>query len=88
MGNGGQFRTWKDNASPYKTRLGVYLFFTYALAYFGFVGVNILRPEWMAVRIGEVNLAVAFGVFLILLAFFQSILFHVLCTRAEKRMNL
>lgn len=88
MRNGGQFRSWKDNASPYKTRLGVYLFFTYAVAYFGFVGSHILAPEWLDVQVGPVNLAIAYGVFLIVLAIFQAILYHVLCTRAEKRLNV
>lgn len=37
----------KDSASPYKMRLGIWMFVSYSLFYAGFVAINLLSPLTM-----------------------------------------
>ena len=75
----------KDPASPYKMRLGVWLFVPYAALYFlGFVGLNVLRPTLMETPIVfGLNLAVAFGFGLIILALVMALIYNQMCSHKE-----
>jgi uncharacterized membrane protein (DUF485 family) len=74
----------KDPASPYKTRLGVWMFISYCLFYAGFVAINLLSPKAMAaiVFLG-LNLATVYGFALIAVALILALIYNMLCTRKE-----
>lgn len=77
-----------DAASAFKTRLGLILFAIYGLVYAGFVAINTIAPQAMGqVVFAGLNLAVVYGFSLIVLAIVMGLIYNVLCTRAEDRMN-
>ncbi len=77
-----------DAASAFKTRIGLILFVIYGLVYAGFVVVNTMIPKAMGqVVFAGLNVAVVFGFGLILLAIVMGLIYHVICTRAEDRLN-
>jgi uncharacterized membrane protein (DUF485 family) len=74
----------KDPASPYKMRLGVWMFLLYAAIYAGFVAINLLRPTLMETPIVlGLNLAVAYGLGLIILALILALIYNRLCGKRE-----
>lgn len=78
----------KDYASAAKARLGLWLFGVYCVVYAGFVLINALKPEIMAgPGLFGVNLAITYGMVLILLAIVLGLIYNALCTRMEDRMN-
>ena len=78
----------KDSASAFKTRVGLILFVIYGLVYVGFVAINTINPTAMGqVIFGGLNLAVVYGFGLIILAIVMGLIYNVMCTRAEDRMN-
>ena len=79
----------KDPASPYKMRIGVWMFWTYAIIYAGFVGINLVQPTLMeeTVFMG-LNLAVFYGFALIILALFMALIYNHLCTSKEAELNI
>jgi uncharacterized membrane protein (DUF485 family) len=61
-------------------RLGLRLFFVYALFYGGFVLVNAFATEWSEWEpIDGLNLAVLWGFALILFAFFLALIYGIWC---------
>ena len=75
----GQPEVWQRNA-----RYGMILFIIYLALYGAFVLVNALRPEWMDVLVfGGVNLAVAYGLGLIVAAFGLALYYGWLCRSSE-----
>ena len=87
MGHGPAVKLGKDNASSYKTRIGLWMFTLYTLIYAGFVGINIVKPSVMASTFGGLNLAVIYGIGLIVFAFVLAMIYNHFCTAAEKRLN-
>ncbi len=62
------------------TRLGLQLFAFYALFYLAFVLVNAFAPQWGEWLIwGGLNLAVVWGLALIVLAFLLALVYGLLC---------
>ncbi len=78
----------KDRAAPYKTRLGLWMFLVYLLVYAGFVVINVIKPALMAkvVFLG-LNLAVAYGLALIIFALVLALIYNHYCSRQEARLN-
>jgi uncharacterized membrane protein (DUF485 family) len=61
-------------------RLGLFLFAIYCLVYFSFVLVNAFAPRWMSdTTWAGLNLAVLWGMGLIVLAFGLSLIYGLLC---------
>jgi uncharacterized membrane protein (DUF485 family) len=87
MGHGPAVKLGKDNASAYKTRLGIYMFIVYTLTYIGYVGINAIKPTWMGVTFGPLNVATMYGIGLIVFAFILATIYNHFCTAAEKRLN-
>ena len=80
--------TEKDRAIGYKTRLGAWMFFLYALVYLGFILINIIKPVLMEKQIiFGLNLAVVYGFGLIILSIIMALIYNVLCVRKEKELN-
>jgi len=77
-----------DPASRYKSRLGVGMFIVYCLIYAGFVFTNVLT-EGQAMQIivvAGLNLAVVYGMGLIILALILALIYNHLCTAKEKEL--
>jgi uncharacterized membrane protein (DUF485 family) len=71
-----------SSAVAYNARLGVVLFLIYLLLYVGFIYLSAFQRERMAAEIiGRVNLAVVYGLGLIVAAFVMALLYMVLCRR-------
>ncbi|MBN1971577.1 MAG: DUF485 domain-containing protein [Candidatus Delongbacteria bacterium] len=88
MDHGPAVKLGKDNASDFKAKLGIKLFIFYSLVYVGFVALTIFSPELMNSRIVfGLNLAVAYGFGLIVLAIIMGVIYNSICTRAENKMN-
>jgi uncharacterized membrane protein (DUF485 family) len=87
MAHGPAVKLGKDNASGYKTRIGIWMFILYLSVYVGFVAINTIKPTLMESLIGGQNLAVVYGFGLIIFAFILALFYNHLCTAAEARMN-
>jgi uncharacterized membrane protein (DUF485 family) len=87
MGHGPAVKLGKDNASSYKTRLGVWMFLAYTLVYGGFVFINAAKPSLMQEIILGQTLAIIYGLFLLGFALVLAIVYNQLCNNAEARLN-
>lgn len=77
-----------DHASKKKSRLGLILFTVYALIYAVFVLIGVLYTDFLGVKaLGNVNLAVVYGLGLIILAAVMGFIYNLVCSRMEDRMN-
>lgn len=70
----------QDNSS-----LGLKLFVVYVLLYGGFVLINALSPSTMEKRIFSLNLALIYGVGLIIAALLLSLVYAWLCREVPSR---
>ncbi len=87
MGHGPAVKLGKDNASSYKTRLGVWMFLAYTIVYGGFVFINAVKPSLMQVIVMGQTLAVIYGLGLLALALILAVIYNQLCNNAEARLN-
>jgi uncharacterized membrane protein (DUF485 family) len=78
----------QDNSTRKKTRLGVKLFLIYLLVYAGFVFIGMAYPQIMGKKLfaGQ-NIAVVYGIGLIILALVMGLIYNALCTSYENKMN-
>ncbi|MFW5802546.1 MAG: DUF485 domain-containing protein [Verrucomicrobiota bacterium] len=77
-----------DHASAAKARLGVWMFGVYCVLYAGFVLINAIKPELMAgPGLFGVNLAITYGMVLIVVAIVLGLIYNAICNRMEDRMN-
>jgi uncharacterized membrane protein (DUF485 family) len=77
-----------DPASAYKSRLGLRMFFFYCVFYAGFVLINV-GTEGKAMQtivLMGLNLAVVYGMSLIVLALVMALIYNHLCTAKEKEL--
>ncbi len=78
----------RDLAIQYKTKLGVWMFFIYALVYLGFILINIIKPTLMEQEIVfGLNLAVVYGFGLIILSVIMALIYNALCINKEEALN-
>lgn len=76
--------TGKDPAFAYKRRLGVIMFLIYAAIYAGFVAINLVSPVLMeAIVAAGLNLAVIYGLGLIVFALLLALVYNGACSRRE-----
>jgi uncharacterized membrane protein (DUF485 family) len=87
MGHGPAVKLGKDNASAYKTKLGVKMFIAYTIVYAIFVVINATNPKAMESIVMGQTAAVLWGFGLIALALVQAVIYNHLCTRAEANLN-
>lgn len=73
-----------DPATPYKTRLGVWMFLFYLFFYAGFIAINIMSPLAMEkIVFMNLNLAVVYGFGLIVVALIQALIYDFACNSRE-----
>lgn len=77
-----------DLALGYRTRIGIQLFFIYALVYVIFIVINLVSPLLMEriVFLG-MNLAITYGIGLIVFAIFLALIYNRLCAKMEIILN-
>ena len=77
-----------DPASRYKSRLGMWMFLFYCLVYAGFVFTNVLTEgrAMQTIVVAGLNLAVVYGMSLIILALILALIYNALCTAKEKEL--
>jgi uncharacterized membrane protein (DUF485 family) len=86
--HGPNVKSGPDNAIAYKQKLGLILFLVYLAVYTLFIAINVIKPVLMGTPIlFGVNLAVWYGMFLIVLALVLGMFYNYFCTREEKRLN-
>lgn len=77
-----------DHASSQKTKLGLILFFVYALIYAGFVIIGLSYTHLLSIIIvAGLNLAVVYGIGLIILAIVMGFVYNLVCTSMENKME-
>lgn len=77
-----------DHAQEYKSKLGVRMFFVYAVIYVAFVAINIISPLTMEKTIlMGLNLAVVYGFGLIITAVIMAMFYNRACSLKEKELN-
>ena len=87
-GHGPAVKLGKDNASEWKSKLGIKLFFVYGLIYTGFVLINTVKPKLMEINVlFGMNLAVIYGMGLIVLAIIMGLVYNYFCTKKEDELN-
>ena len=78
----------KDNASEWKAKLGIKLFWLYCVIYMGFVGIAVFATELMKTTVlAGVNLAIIYGMALIIFAIILGLVYNHVCTKKEDEMN-
>jgi uncharacterized membrane protein (DUF485 family) len=83
MDHGPSTQWGEDLASGYKTKLGLWMFLVYGIVYAGFVVINSVSPQLMAMPIGRLNLAIVYGFGLIILALVMALIYNAMAGRAE-----
>ena len=79
---------WKrDSASSIKELLGLWLFFLYLIVYVGFILINVISPKFMGIDVGSLNVAITYGLGLIVLAMVLSFAYNHVSTHAEELLN-
>lgn len=88
MDHGRAVKLDTDHASGKKAKIGVWLFIIYSIVYAGFVAIGVANYELLGkIVLGEQNLAVVYGFGLIVFAIVLGLIYNIICTRLEKRMN-
>jgi uncharacterized membrane protein (DUF485 family) len=78
----------KDAASDWKAKLGIKLFWVYCLIYMGFVGIAVFAPQAMKKPVlAGTNLAIIYGLGLIIFAIILGLVYNYFCTKKEDEMN-
>ena len=77
-----------ENASKQKANLGVWFFFLYLFFYAGFVVIGVLNYELLATEVvAGLNLALVYGMGLIIFAVLLGILYNYFCSKYEDELN-
>lgn len=88
MDHGPSVELGEDLASEKKSKLGLKLFFVYTLVYFGFVLINTINPTLMEKQIMfGLNLAVVYGMGLIIFAIILGLAYNKICSNYEDQLN-
>ena len=77
----------KDSASSLKELLGKWLCLLYAFVYAGFIFINVASPQFMGIDVGSLNVAIVYGLGLILFAMILAFMYIEVSTHAEELLN-
>jgi uncharacterized membrane protein (DUF485 family) len=88
MAHGPATEWGEDKASEYKAKVGIYFFIIYSIVYSVFVIINVISPLSMAMIVfAGLNLAVVYGIGLIILAIIMGLIYNYMCTKKENVLN-
>jgi uncharacterized membrane protein (DUF485 family) len=88
MDHGPAVKLGVDHASKRKSKLGIKLFFVYLIVYAVFVAIGVANYEALGKTvIGNQNLAIVYGLGLIVLAIIMGVIYNARCTKFENEMN-
>jgi hypothetical protein len=77
-------KSGSDPAFAYKRKLGARLFIVYGIIYGGFVAINLIRPVFMGkIVLAGLNVAVVYGMGLIVFALLLALVYNRACGRRE-----
>jgi uncharacterized membrane protein (DUF485 family) len=72
----------RGKAETHNARYGLWLFLIYVVLYGGFMGLSVFAPQVMSKSpFGGVNLAILYGLGLIVAAFLLALVYTLLCRR-------
>ena len=74
----------EDKSVGFKTKLGLIMIAIYTVVYFTFIIIAVANPQLMAKDVGGLNLAIAYGFGIIILAIIQALIYNFACSRHEK----
>lgn len=78
----------KDDASEWKAKLGIKLFWLYSVIYMGFVGIAVFAPDKMKTPVlAGTNLAIIYGMGLIIFAILLGLVYNHVCTKKENELS-
>ena len=73
-------------AAVARARIGMWLFAAYVLLYVGFMALVLVRPAWLGMRpLGGVNLAITYGLGLIVAALVLAVVYMLACRIVDHR---
>jgi putative solute:sodium symporter small subunit len=67
-----------------KQSLVLLCFLIYFVVYGGFIGIGVFKPELMGMDVGSLNLALVYGLGLIIFALILAFIYNAKCTKMEK----
>lgn len=74
----------KESLTKRKSSLGIRLFFIYLICYAGFVAIGVFQYELLSFQVlGGLNLAIAYGIGLIIFAVVLGIVYNYYCSKYE-----
>jgi uncharacterized membrane protein (DUF485 family) len=77
---------WKtEKSEAFKSRLGLIMIGVYVPVYMIFIMISVLSPKSLGMDVGGLNLAIAYGFGLIVLAIIQALIYNYICSKREKR---
>ncbi len=80
----GPATAWKkDKSEGFKAKLGFIMIAVFALVYAIFILICVISPKTMANSVGSLNVAVAYGFGIIVLAIIQALIYNYFCSRKE-----
>lgn len=88
MNHGPAVELGVDKAASRKSRLGIWLFIAYTIFYGVFVAIGVINYEALgAIVLAGLNLAIVYGIGLIVVAIVLGIVYNWRCTKIENEMN-
>jgi uncharacterized membrane protein (DUF485 family) len=76
----------KRDAAAARARIGLGLFTAYVLLYAGVMALVLARPQWLGARpLGGVNLAITYGLGLIVAALVLAVVYMAACRFVDRR---
>ncbi len=83
MAHGPATKWKKDKSEGYKAKLGFAMIVVFAIVYSIFILICVISPKTMANSVGSLNVAVAYGFGIIVLAIIQALIYNYFCSRKE-----
>lgn len=81
--------TEKESLTKRKSALGIRLFFIYLVCYAGFVIIGVYQYELLAIQVfWGLNLALAYGIGLIVFAVILGVVYNYYCTKYEDESDI
>ncbi|MFC1946865.1 DUF485 domain-containing protein [Chloroflexota bacterium] len=80
----GPAEEWKEDKSEgYKAKFGFVMIAVFSIVYAIFILICVISPKTMANSVGSLNVAVAYGFGIIVLAIIQALIYNFFCSRKE-----